>query len=434
MRAYFDRASQSGPKAAWTHCLARWVCVCLSVGLAVPVEAELKLTDADRVLFFGATPFWPATYSARVETFLRVKYPALKTRFWHWAPPQRATTADAGPVLGRHLQAFKPTLVVLNFGLHHGHSEPLRPARLEQFRGELLDLIEVCRQAGAKVVLVTPSYPEADKKLNLQQARYDQVVGAYADAVRKIGQELDLDVVDWFTAASDHAQAMKSGQAPVEKLTIDGITPAPLGSAIGAEQVLSYLGAEPLTVELSLDWAAAQASTTAGDIQVVRRSDTTVALGTNNLPVPWCVSGRGRRVHLNRPGSAMCRYQLRIENLPPGDVLISRPGGKGVTYSQSTAARGIDLTFSKALIANQAVAQLLERIKYKNLSADHFERMLRKPALHPEYAESNEMFLKALTAEAEAGAKVVDRTDRTMTVVLEIEHQPGATGKTDGGE
>ena len=104
---------------------------------------------------------------------MRVRYPTLKTRFWHWAAPQRATVADARSVIGRHLQAFKPTLAVLNFGLSDAKLEPLQTARLYQFRVDLLATIDDCRRAGAKVVLVTPCYPEVDKKQNLQNAQYD---------------------------------------------------------------------------------------------------------------------------------------------------------------------------------------------------------------------------------------------------------------------
>ena len=385
-----------------------------------PLRAELALKDGERVMFFSSTPLWPASFGTRVETFVLVKYPALKVRFWHWSPPANATIADAKQRFDQHLEAFRPTLAVLNFGLGHGQSKALQPARLDSFRADLLDLVTRCEQAGARVILVTPHCPEVHQKTRLTRSKYDEVVGRYAQTVRELGAEKGLTVADWHAATADRVGQGPEGAGDSGLLTIDGLWPTALGAALGAECFLQAIGAEPLEVELQVDWNTLESSATSGSISTTRHDDSAVVVDLHGLPIPWSVSGRGRMVHPNRLGSPLWRLTLRLRNAPPGGVVISQARGKAVTLGQQAVEGGIDLASLAPVARAKAVADLVERVKKKNKTLDRYERFLKKPIGEPEYAQANRKYLEAILAEAEGAAGIIDRTPRTMDLTLEV--------------
>lgn len=385
-----------------------------------PLRAELAIKDGDRVMFFSSTPLWPASFGTRVETFVRVKYPALKVRFWHWSPPANAAIEDAEQRIDRHLEAFRPTLVVLNFGLGHGRSKALQPARLDSFRADLLGLITRCEQAGARVILVTPHCPEVHQKTRLTRCKYDEVVGRYAQVVREVGAGKGLTVADWYAATADRAGHGPDGPGGSDLLTIDGLWPTALGAALGAECFLEAVGGEPLEVELQVDWATLESSATSGSISATRHDESAILVDLHGLPIPWSVSGRGRMVHPNRLGSPMCRLTLRLRNVPAGGVVISQAGRKAVAVGQQAVDDGIDLASFAPVARAKPVVDLVEQIKKKNKTLDRYERFLKKPLGQPEYAEANRKYLEAILAEAQGTARIIDRIPRTMDLTLEV--------------
>lgn len=392
-----------------------------------PARAELALKDTDRVMFFSTTPLWPASFGLRAETFLRVRYPALKARIWQWSAPVSATIEDAKQDMDRRLAAFEPTVVVLNFGLYDGQSQSVRTSRLGAFRSDLQGLIDQCEQAGARVILVTPNCPEVSRKTLLTKSKYDETVAVYARTVREVGAERRLTVVDWHAATAAYAESGASGSDAEANLTTDGLTPGPLANAIGAEAFLQAIGAEPLEVEVQLDWATTEAVTSAGSVSAARQADSVVTIDLHGLPIPWLVSGRGRAVQPASPprrgdaGSAMCRYTLHLRNAPPGGVSISeRGGGRAVGFTPQALEAGIDLTSLPVLIGTGPAVDLLTEIKGKNKVLDRYERYMKKPRPEPEYAEADHKYLDAILAEAEGAAAIIDRTPRVIDVTLEI--------------
>ncbi len=383
-----------------------------------PARAELALHDGDRVMFFSTAPLWPSSFAMRAESFLQIKYPALKLRFWHWSPPAKASLDRANARLDDHLKAFQPTVVVFNFGLLHGESQPFDPNRLEAFRTGLLDMIARCAKAGARVILVTPNCPEIQQKTQLTRSRYDEVVGLYAEAVRAIAKDQGLILADWYATTADYIAANGSGAAPL--LTIDGLSPTEAGAALGAECFLKAIGAESLEVKAEVDWGNLDARVSVGSISATRQDDATVRLDLHGVPIPWSVSGRGRAVEGPRSGSTWSRLTLKLTNAPPGDVLIGEVGQPTPGRQRYPSDAEIDLDTLAAVAQAEPVRELLECLKRKNRALDRYERFVEKPLDEPEYAEATGKYLDAMLAEVEAAARVIDRTPRTMDLSLEV--------------
>ena len=393
----------------------------LALGLAAwPVRAEFALTDGDRVMFFGTTPLWPASFGLQTETFVRVKYPRLKTRFWHWAPMQPCTIVRGQERLGDHLEAFAPTMAVLCFGLHDGASKPFDESRLAAFRTELAGLIERCQKAGAKVVLITPNSPEAHRKQILARAEYDQVVSRYAQAVREIGAERNLLVVDWFAATQEFGRKHAGDKPGGKALTTDGLRPTPLANGLAAEALLQALGAEPQQVEVHIEWANTEATTTAGSISATRASDSAVTVELKDFPMPWVLPERGRVRPRSWGESPFCRFLVHVHNAPPGGAVISAPGGRPTPWLEEMLEEGSDMSAIGPFVTTKPLLELMELIRKKNRGLDQFDRWTNEPLSEPEYAEANAKYTAAMVAETEGTSRIIARTPRTMDLTLEI--------------
>jgi lysophospholipase L1-like esterase len=387
---------------------------------AGPVRAEFALTDGDRVMFFGPTAVWPASYGLQVETFVRVKYPNLKTRFWHWGPQVPGSIVLGAERLEDHLNAFHPTKVVLGFGLEHGETKPFDASRLAAFREQLAGLIERCQSAGAKVVLVTPHFPEIHRKQLLTNVKYDEVVGRYAQAIRELGTERKLAVIDWYTATLDYAREHPPDRSGKKGLTADGLHPTPLGNAIAAEALLEAWDAEPHAVAVHVHWDSLEATTTAGSIGATRKSDSVVALELKDFPLPWAIPGRRRADARDWADSPLCRFVFHVHKAPPGGVLTSTAGGKPTPWLEQMLEDGFDMSTIGPLVKAEPLTTLMQLVRRKNLRIGDIDEWTAKPFPEPEYAEANVKWTEAMVAEAEATAKVIARTPRTMHLTLDI--------------
>lgn len=372
----------------------------------------LRLGDDDRVLFFGSNPLWPASLGLRAETFLRVKYPELKTRFYHWSPGPRATVEDGRRAYDRYLETARPTVVVLGFGLHDGNSEPARDSRLGAFRANLQWMIDVANKAGARVVLVTPNAPEPERKTLLTKSDYGETVTRYADVVRGLAAEKKLPLVDWHAATSEDAAP------PGVEMTEDGLVPTPEACTIGAELLLKQWQAEPLEVVVDLDWQAAEASSGACIAQASRGGEG-MTLQLRGLPIPWLVPGRGLVVRPAEP-TTMSRFVLRVRNAPAGGIAITKPRGKAHAYSPAQAEEGIDLCRLREVVQTRPSATLISQIKMKNKTLDRYEHFWMKPLEGPEFAEANSLYSQAMWTEAAARARIIDKTPRVEDVTLTL--------------
>jgi len=405
----------------------------LVAGAAVaPARAEFALTDTDRVLFFGATSLWPASFGLQVETFAAVKYPELKTRFWHWGPAMPRTISQGRERLDDHLAAFHPTIVVLNFGLDAAEQKPFDAARLAAFGDDLAGLIERCEKAGAKVVLITPNCPESYRKQILTKYKYDETVGKYAQLIREVGKQRQLPVIDWYAATKDRAAASAGDKSGKSALTTDGLHPTSLCNSLAAEAILEAWGAEPHEVTVHVDWKSLEVSTTVGTISAWRKSESMIMVDLEDFPMPWVLPpGRVRAIPRSWGESRFCKFTVHIHNAPPGGVLISRPAGRPTPWLEQMLDGGFDMSRIGPLVTAPPVLRLLKAIKRKNSGMDKYDRWTREPFPEPEYAGANAKYAEAMIAECDGTAEVIARTPRIMDVTLQVTlaqpPQPAAT-------
>jgi lysophospholipase L1-like esterase len=136
--------------------------------------------------------------------------------------------------LGRLLTRARPDVVVACYGINDGIYQPLDQDRFAAFRKGVDTLIEQCRKAGVKqIVLITPSIYDARPKPG--EVDYDAVLTEYAkwELTRK---GPGVDVIDLHTAMR------KARDARTTPFANDKVHPGAEGQFLIAQTILIALG------------------------------------------------------------------------------------------------------------------------------------------------------------------------------------------------
>jgi lysophospholipase L1-like esterase len=143
--------------------------------------------------------------------------------------------------LDRDVISKKPTLVVIYIGINdvwHGEKNPARGTLPEAFEAGLKDVVHQCQEAGAQVVLCTPSVigEKADGSNNLDQ-RLDQ----YAGISRGIATEMKLPLCDLRAAFINYLKEHNQDNKPKGVLTGDGVHLNDAGNQLVADTMLQVI-------------------------------------------------------------------------------------------------------------------------------------------------------------------------------------------------
>ena len=136
----------------------------------------------------------------------------------------------------------KPTIVVIYIGINdvwHGEKDAAKGTSPEKFEEGLKEVIKKITDAGARVVLCTPSVigEKADGGNPL-----DKKLDEYADISRKVAKELKLPVCDLRKAFLAHLKDHNTFNKEKGVLTTDGVHLNAAGNRFVAEQVLAMFG------------------------------------------------------------------------------------------------------------------------------------------------------------------------------------------------
>lgn len=402
----------------------------------------LAIKTGDLVVFFGdQTTEEPdrqrsrtATYPQLVESFLTARYPDLRIRYRNvgWSDD---TLARALLRLERDVLSLDPTVIVLCFGMNDAGYLPYDEVRLERFRTDLAQLITRCRDAGARCWLLSPPAVDEDRGRRLRVTRdgrgavvdlaaiqYNEVLERYVETARQAAESTGCAFVDWFsacrTAAEDRTYSPHS-------LTLDGHTPSFRSAALAATLLLRSLGADPIRIEIELDWNApnARVSTHTGETSVVPILVTEAGeriLTVENLPMVWPMPG-GRVGALSEAPEAadMCTLTLRMKNPPGLGVELIHDSTRGenrpVAITPGQLEAGFNLASTYPLRTLAGALDLHGLIQAKNATWQTVWRRLRLSTPdYPELVDAHEQLIRGWTSYVEGYEKVIFRYPRTF--------------------
>lgn len=146
--------------------------------------------------------------------------------------------------------AEKPDLIVLQIGVNDVGWGERGGVRLPQYKENIRQMIALCRSAGVRMLLVTPSMhsenPEAENNRRLS---------AYCDFLREESAGRRIPLADWNREMHRILSERKIPGAPGFLLTIDRLHLNGYGNLHLARTILAASGVEPeLTDRLSAQW------------------------------------------------------------------------------------------------------------------------------------------------------------------------------------
>ena len=149
------------------------------------------------------------------------------------------------PDLQRRLEkdvlSRKPTIVVIYIGINdvwHGENDPARGTLPEAFAAGLKDVIGRCTEAGAKVVICTPTVIGEKKDGG---NKLDQRLDQYSDISRNLAKELKLPLCDLRKAFLDHLKEHNEKDAERGILTSDRVHLNDAGNKFVADTMLKVI-------------------------------------------------------------------------------------------------------------------------------------------------------------------------------------------------
>lgn len=440
---------------------------------AVAARADFALRSDDRVVFLGDSLTERGVFPEQVERFVLVRYPALHTRFYVVAAEgltpgmavEALTGSDATAALLEQKRAERskqpsgsaeaarlnaeirdleraqerieiireqfgiiqppPTRAVVCFGLYETHNEPLPEGRLEAFTEEMRRLVGTLQQMGMQVTVLTP--PSADEARNRKLDELDfneTVLGPLAEACRQAAREHHARLVDWF-ARSVELRRERQKDDPNFAFSRDGIRPTTRGQALGAFELLTAWGAEPLEVDIEVDWNHPESATcSAGQLTATRRDERTLVLDFKDFPMPWVLAtGRGERITPDWEALKLCRMTLRVTNFPDLGGLM-KTERKSLPIIAEQLEQGMNLAISPILTDARPVRELVQLVATKNrMPRDRARRLQSRPE-EPELQPGFEKVLEAFVLYHEGYMRILERTPRTMDLTIELSTLP----------
>lgn len=207
-----------------------------------------------RILILGDNVTYDGRWVVQVESAIRAQPGLARIPIVNMALPSETVSglSEAGHAGGsyprpdlherlpRVLAAFKPTLVILCYGLNDGIYLPLAETRFRAFRDGMTSVRTQCVRAEAKVVILTPPLYAAERA---------NEVGGYAPVMEKyaawlVGQrQYKWQVIDLHSRLLEATAAAKRAD-PKFIFAKDGIHPSDEGHRLIAQ--ITWDGLAPL--------------------------------------------------------------------------------------------------------------------------------------------------------------------------------------------
>lgn len=224
--------------------LLLWSWILFVPAVSFAEEPGVKLKAGDRIVFLGDSitqgGAGPNGYVTMIRQALDKKHADLKIEVLG-AGISGNKVPDLQRRVDKDVIAKKPTIVFIYIGINdvwHGEKDPARGTLPDAFEAGIKEVIGKCRDAGATVVLCTPSViGEKLDGANTLDAKLDQ----YSDISRKIAKELNLPLCDLRKAFLEHLKVHNKDNAEKGILTSDRVHLNLAGNRFVADTMLKTL-------------------------------------------------------------------------------------------------------------------------------------------------------------------------------------------------
>lgn len=224
--------------------LLLWSWMLFVPAISLGEEPAVKLKAGDRIVFLGDSitqgGAGPNGYVTMIRKTLDQKHADLKIEVIG-AGISGNKVPDLQRRVDKDVISKKPTIIVIYIGINdvwHGEKDPARGTMPDAFVAGLKEVIGKCRDAGATVVLCTPSViGEKLDGANALDAKLDQ----YSDLSRNLAKELKLPLCDLRKAFLEHLKTHNKDNAEKGILTSDRVHLNLAGNQFVADTMLKTL-------------------------------------------------------------------------------------------------------------------------------------------------------------------------------------------------
>jgi lysophospholipase L1-like esterase len=372
----------------------------LTLGSAIGEEApvakpEFALRDNDRVLFLGDSITEQKLYTTYIEAYAVTRFPKLKLAFANrgWGgdtawmrmrsfPDEKVLFAAEGDaqqklieesvdnVLIRDVVTFKPTIVLINYGMNDCNREPFREDLFRAYVRGQKEIVKVLTKNGARPILLTPQ-PLEPRIADPASDPRNQSLRKFADGLKEIAAKQNLTFLDQF---DPYLAILKREHAQNANVNIGGgdeIHPAPVGHTIMASILLKQLNAPALVSRVELDFSDAQnaklVNATKCTVANIKAEKGALVFERSDEALPMPVDERAAdALKLTPLLDDLNRYELKVTGLPADryDVLID--DDLVTTLTKQEMAKGWNLAVTAGPITTQA-QEVLALIFKKNV-------------------------------------------------------------------
>ena len=356
---------------------------------------EFALHDNDRVVFLGDSITEQKLYTTYIEAYTVTRFPKLKFAFANrgWGgdtawmrmrsfPDEKVLFAAEGDaqqklieesvdaVLLRDVVAFKPTVVLINFGMNDCNREPFREDLFKAYVRGQAEIVKVLTKNKVRPILLTPqplepliSDPASDPR--------NQSIRKFANGLKEIATKQGVTFLDQFDPYMAILQREHQKNPRGNIGGGDEIHPAPIGHTIMAWTLLKQLHAPAMVSSAEVDFSNAPSpklvNATKCRVENIRGEMGSLYFERTDESLPMPVDIQAvEALKLTPFLEELNRYDLKITGLSGDryDVLIDDE--LVATLTKEELAKGWNLALTAGPITKQSQGVLALIVK-KNL-------------------------------------------------------------------
>lgn len=365
----------------------RLLCTLLLLTLGATLThaaSPFPFRSGERVLFLGDSITYAGGYVQYLDAYLATRFPERRIELINLGLASETVSGLSEPDhpwprpnvhtrLAQALARTRPQWVVACYGMNDGIYYPFSGERLRKYQEGIGKLVEQCRAAGARVLLMTPSAFDAHavrkSVLPLGAPKYgwmtpfedyDGVLSRYSAWLLSL-RAPDLRVADAHGTVKSHLEVSRPARGAYV-LAEDGVHPNPSGQWLIAEALLTTLRAPAEADSAEIDAATLRAP--GARVSGLRKEGETLYFEwTSRIPMPldagWDPQVR-KRLALHE---TLNRYRLRITGLTRPMYALVEEGRPVGALTRAELEQGVDLLRFPELSTNRAAQEILERVR-----------------------------------------------------------------------
>lgn len=383
---------------------------------------ELALKDGDVVMFFGDGLVENASFPVQVEAFIAAKYPTLSAQFLN--DGRNGESPDG--LLERYESDFaqrkiKPTVAVLCFGAYFTGLQPIADGQVEAFAQGLGKLVDRLATDNVRVVLLTPPSAEEARNRTLQAIQFNEkVLTPLCAEMRKIAEAKQIPIVDWYSK-SDEIRVKRTSTSPTYTSSTDGLNPTIEGHSLASALILEQWNAEPIAVEISVDWNTGAFTADSGSVTATKTPEGGLEITMNDVPMPWPgFSGRGAMMTDEWYAAKFNIIRLTVTGVPDTGLMMGDSRRKFPVIRQ-LLEQGMNLATIDPLITAAPVAELWQFINTKNRLWTRLVKEIHNTPERQELAKAHQSLVDTYRLYYEAYCDILATTPRTVSMTLTLE-------------